>query len=403
MSTIEGSKRPRSFFDKLKEITKGESPNSQQEEVSIAGEVPRPEIKRERPKNIPHPISERVMPPPLPQMRPRKWSDKSVSIDSINLRSLPINWNALTNLGKSLNRLADNRVSREDIANLKPPTDVYFGIPMVASVIAHQRNKEIPIQLPSKEQIGKMKWYVNELYEYLNYFSERIAEKFRRYVEREGERTVLKAGLKVADVANLIGAIENPRQQMLHEVAMLYRNFQQPQISEGILWDDEVPIEDKIYNFLNALKHVKHDPQIFNAVAYRNYPILLQLLPKLNLPSDEFDAWSASIAGAELMEGLEMFLRRRGMPDIQPAPQPQEFDLFDLTSWPRAMAEAFSGEKLQRVKRDLPDILEQALTALPENGPQLANQIYAVAENVCVLHAQGTSDGELAHNIFVKN
>jgi hypothetical protein len=40
---------------------------------------------------------------------------------------------------------------------------------------------------------------------------------------------------------------------------------------------------------------------------------------------------------------------------------------------------------------------------LPESGPQLANAIYEMAENICVLNAQGVLPEEIARHAFVKN
>lgn len=411
MSGIEGPRKSQSLADRWRaEADKATAPRpSVPERISPGPELLVPKEKKEEPERLVQSEQGGALSGAMPQRASMNWSDKKVDISSINLRTLPVNWNAIADIGKSINQIAGNPVTRQDIVALKPPTDVYPGIPMVASVIAHRRNKEIPIRLPTKEDIGnkRVQWYVDILYKYINPFSQKIAERFRGYVEQEGERTVLKTGLKIADVADIAGSIENPRQQLLKETALLYRILQQPEIDEGFLYDGEVTVEDKILGFLDALKEAKYNPKLLDDTSYalnnRDFPLLLKLLPKLNLPSDTFDTWSASVAGAELMQGLEVFLRRQGMPDIEPAPLPQEIDLFDATSWPRAYAEWFKGEKLERVKNGLPVVFEHALDALPTNGPEFADQMYALAENVCALHAQGKSSGDIAHHMFVKD
>ena len=339
-----------------------------------------------------------------------KWSEKDVKIDSINLRGLPVNLQALTNLGKAINEIKDDHIERKDLADIRPPVSLYPALPMVASVIASKRNPEIPVVLPTNEEVKAMKPYLVTIEKFIGRFSENLARKFGSYVERRGAQLVVDTANQVVKFAEVARTIENPQQQFLKEATLLYQNLQKPETEEGF-WGEtnQVKVEQKIYNLLRSLNEARfnnswpsYTPRWLNS---RDFPLLLKLLPRLNLPpqwTSEGNISNASIAGAELMSGLETFLKQQGIKGIGPAPQPREFNLLDPDSWGRGLAEVFAVEKLERVKNGLPNVLTQTYQALPQNGPQMADKIYNIAENVCILKAQGHSPNEIAQNMFSK-
>lgn len=339
-----------------------------------------------------------------------KWSEKEVKIDSINLRELPVNWQALINLGKAINEIKDDDIEREDLTDIKPPASIYPALPMVASVIANKRNPEIPVVLPTQEEVKAMKPYLATVEKFIGRFSENMARKFGGYIERKGAQIVVDIANQVTKFPDVARTIENPQQQFLKETTLLYQNLRRSETEEGF-WGEtnEVKVEQKISRLLRALNEFRfnnsrpdYTPRWLNS---RDFPLLLKLLPRLNIPSQwtsEDNISKASIAGAELMSGLETFLKQQGIKGIGPAPSPREFNLLDPDSWGRGFAELFAAEKLERVKKGLPNALTQAYQALPQNGPQMADKIYDIAENVCILKVQGHSPDEIAGNIFVK-
>ena len=86
-----------------------------------------------------------------------KWHDREIDLGSINLREIPLNWQALTDLGKAINRLKDDPFAVRDFAALKPEPSHYIGIPMVASVIANKNNPEVPVILPTEQEVKALK------------------------------------------------------------------------------------------------------------------------------------------------------------------------------------------------------------------------------------------------------
>lgn len=368
-------------------------------------------------------------PAPSPVAKIPAWQSKNVEINSINLRALPVDWNELMTVGRIINKLQGSRVAPQDLSNLKPHPDLYFGLPMIASVVANRKNPEIPIQLPTEENIRRAKSeLLRSAYTWaavIGHFSPGLAERLRGYIgkrvtegRREGETLVVDAGEKIADIADEFASIKNPRAQFLNELTHVYKNLQkhETRMEEGFFGSEEVVfhIEGKIFSFLGNLKRIKSNPHIADPervpselrwLNNSDLPMLLKLFPKLGIPPDSMNTEKReqlAIAGAELMEGLEMFLKQQGVADVGRAPAPREFDIFDANSWMRGLAELFAPEKLEQVKNTLPEILFHTMNSLPTSGSNFAEQIYEKAENICVLDAQGHSPEELAQNIFSK-
>lgn len=355
-------------------------------------------VEAQRVKEIKDSLVEETTPKPT-------WADKEVALSSINLRELPINWQALSNLGKAINEIKDDRFERKDLIDIKPPAETYSALSMVASVVANKRNPKIPIILPTQVEIKTMKPWLTKVERFIGRFSENWARKFDGYIEKKGAQVVSDVGTRIINLTEVFRDVENPREQFLREVTLMYQNLQRKETEEGF-WgeENEVIVEDKIYNLLHALIEFKinhewpdNTPRWLNN---HDFPLMLRLLPKLNMPPDSLDEGKASIAGAEMMKGFEVFLRQQGVKKIGSAPAPREVDLFNPSSWMRGLAETFAHEKLERVKNGLPNMLTQAYHVLPSDGPELAEKIYDVAENICVLKAQGRTAEEIASHIF---
>lgn len=350
------------------------------------------------------------------------WAQKKVTPAEINLRSLPVDFAAITELGHAINSIKTDEISTQDLAEIKVPTDVYPALPMVASVISHQRNPEIPVILPNGAEIKAMKPWLKHVSHFLSRFSPGIAQRFDRFAEKQGQNAVLQTGQKIDRLAKTIENIPNPKQQFLKEVCTLYIKLAQPTYEESF-WSEknEVKIEDKISTLVRVLQELKqyHEwPEdtpkwIGNWLNSRDFPLTLKLLPQLGVPPVATNSDIFGIAGAEMMKGIDVFLRQhgrstldilrqQGLHDLPPVPRAAEFDIFDPGSWGRGLGETFAADKIVRVEQHLPEVLNKALAAMPSDGPALANQIYLTAENVAILNKQGMSANELAQNIFTK-
>lgn len=333
-----------------------------------------------------------------------KWADREVSLSSINLRELPIGWQSLTNLSRAINEMKDYPFERKDLADIKPSLDVYPALPMIASVIANKRNPAIPVVLPTQAEIKAMKPWLNTVEKFIGRFSQNWARKFGGYVEKRGQQVVVDVGSRVSNIAEQVRTIENPRQQFITEITNLYNHLARPEYKMvGDFFGEhreEVKIEDKIHNLLLGLRYVR-DGGKHQLYTRDQFPLLNTVLPIIKFPPDTLDDDQASIAGAELMEGIHVFLRQQGVSQLMPVPRAQGVNLFDPGSWMRGIAETFFGEKLEKVKRGLPNVLTQAHGVLPPSGPQLSDKIYDVAENISILKAQGRTADEIAHHVFV--
>src|SRR5258708_10563908 len=69
------------------------------------------------------------------------------------LRELGIDPSAVAGLGRAVNELKDDKYTQKDLADITPPESTYFAIPMVASVIAHRIDSEVPVTMPTQAQL----------------------------------------------------------------------------------------------------------------------------------------------------------------------------------------------------------------------------------------------------------
>lgn len=322
-------------------------------------------------------------------------------LNSVGLKAqLPIDWPAVTLLGHELNHLRNQPFGRQDLADIRPPPDAKAVVVMVASVVVRTWAPHVSCLLPTREEIETLRPWVGSLERLLGRVSPKWAAKFGEYVESRGEEAIVGAGNLVTETAELCVRFEAPRRQFLAELEALYRTVQQPVAKEGLLGDYEMPIEEKVQELFLGLWDRRD--RLFCNVNEENFPLLFTLMRKFQFPGPGFSASHAGVAGAELMEGIEIFLRHQGAADVPPAPPPQGFDLLDPGTWTRGLAEAFFGEKLENVRSRLPTLLWLVLRILPESGPRVADAIYDIADRVYELSARGVSAEEIAERVFQK-
>ncbi len=153
------------------------------------------------------------------------WARKEVDPSSVDIGQHLISRHALRCLGKAINEIKQDPYGSSDLEDIKPPKAAYPVLPMIASVIANRKDPAIPVSLPSREDVEKMKPWLGALEKFIGRFSESWARRFGRYVEKRGQRVVLDTGLQIATVAEKIGTIGNPRNQFLTEVSSLYQGL----------------------------------------------------------------------------------------------------------------------------------------------------------------------------------
>ena len=335
-------------------------------------------------------------------------SQKEVSPESIDIHTLPLNWKALAELGRKLKGfryVISGQIDGFDFTALAPPPEAQAFIPIIASIVANRRNPEIPAKQPTEEQIRAAQPWLKTVQWFLGRFSEQLARRFGNYIDRKGTQVVNDLAERVIGFAEFAGTIENPKQQFLDECERLYQRLAAQKTRSGF-WgeEEEVPIEEKVAQFIRTLQRAKQNPRALDNDSFwlnrRTFPLLIALLEKLNLPIDSVNPSNAGIVGAELMEGIYAFLRGTGIQNLPPPLKAREVDIFDPSTWGRGLAEWLYPHIIEHVKRDLPGILSLAHEATPESGPALRDKIYEIAENICTLHKRGVSPEEIAKRMF---
>ncbi|MEK9177030.1 MAG: hypothetical protein AAB923_01920 [Patescibacteria group bacterium] len=335
------------------------------------------------------------------------WAQKTVSPESVNIRTLPLNWEKLAELGRKLREfqyVVSGQIGGFDFTALKPPPEAQGFIPVIASIVANRRNPGIPAERPTREQMQAARPWLKAVESFIGRFSERLARRFGKYVERRGEEIVTDIAERIIGFAEFSGTIENPKRQFLSECERVYRHLAERKTRDGFWGEEKVPIEDKIAHFIRELQWAKRNPQALEDSSYwlnrQSVPLLLGLIEKLGVTIDSIDPDKAGIVGSEFMAGLHAFLTHSGVSNLPPPPAAREVSIFDPGSWGRGVAEWFAPGTLAHVKRELPDILSLAYEAMPESGLALRDKVYEIAENICVLHKQGMSPEEITRHMF---
>lgn len=321
---------------------------------------------------------------------------------SINIKNaLPINWEGVKNVARSINGAKDTRVERGDILQLREKLPAYAApaIPMVASVIASKRNPNIPVSLPTDQQVKAMRPWLADVSGLIARFSQNWAVRFDRFIEKSATQIVLDTGNKIYEATQAIEQITDPKTQFVREIAYLYREI----IEKPSRYEDEESIEEKVAAIFNCFRAIKHGEMRSGryGIKTENIPLLTRLIPVIQFPPESIAPNMAGLVGAEIMAGIHEFLRNKGIV-LEDAPQPTPVNILDPSTWVRGLAESFASEKLERVKQALPQILTYAADALPDSGPDFAKKVFELAENVVGLKQQGIDDKVIAENMFGK-
>lgn len=333
------------------------------------------------------------------------WAQKEVPLASLRLRSLPINWYGIRRVSEAVNELKNEPIPISDVLEVVRPTrSLDFTIPMVASVIAHRRNSEIPIIYPTAEQVKQLRPLADAASRLIRRFSANWQARFDRFLEGKGEMKVEEATAVVMSYVDKIGEIDvpNPQEVFVEEVEDLYRDVARKEIEDGGflgMEKVEIPAERKITEVIEGVYYVRGGGfgTRFNT---ERFPLLSKLVTLI--PSFTVDPGNAGIAGTEVMNGIRQFLVAEGVSALHNVPKPREFNIFDMGTWARVGAEWFFSERLERIKRALPDILKLSKEAIPNNPKAIVEEVYQIAENVVILHTQGKSDREIVDALFTK-
>lgn len=340
------------------------------------------------------------------------------SLESIDIRTIPLNWPAIARLGRSVNELKDQPIRVQEFGPLRTLTEpLYPAISMVASVIANRRNPGIQIMYPTDEQVKAMRPSLGLVSTFIGRFSTKWQDRFDRFLERQGANKVMGVAGKAFRIVDVLEAThyDQPRINFVNGIEVLYTDLSQSETQPGGLfgWDEvERPVEEKIKQLINEVRAARFGHgrgRFFNS---NRHPFLAKLLMTvnsigINFPKEPEEVLigpdsdeKTAIAGAEVMEGIETFLRRDDRINIPPAPKPREFDLFNPDTYNRTLAEWLNMDKLERVKAKLPQVLNYVVECIPESPSAVATRIYEIAEDIVSLKKQGKTDREIAEALI---
>lgn len=308
-------------------------------------------------------------------------------------------------IGKSVNEMTGNPLSMPDLTELKPPDELYSFLPMVASVTAHAKNDSIEAKYPTDEDIKALKPWLKKVEGFIGIFSPSIAGKFRNYLEKRGKNAVTEITDKTVQILDIVESIENPKQEFLKEIYWAYHFLAKPYQDSDLEYAQDDKIESRISQFVSTLKSAKSHSYYSERSFWlhpKDFPIILKLFPSLGIPPDSVSTSDAGVAGAELMEGIEKFLRQKGISNIPPAPAAQKFDLFNIDTWMRGVAEVFASERLERARRHLPDVLSNVYDTLPDDGPQFSRNAFKLMENIASESEKGEDAKDIARKLWSK-
>lgn len=325
------------------------------------------------------------------------WADKKIDPKSINIHTLPINFKALDELITMLEKLTGKTLIKEESTNTTLSPNIKLALPTIASFIANKHNPDIPVLLPTQEEIKTVKPWISNLEKFLRKLSPKWGDKFKVYIEKKSQQAVTKANTYADNLIEQITTIKYPQKQFITELTNLYNHLAETKYETipGFFEDHQeiVGIEQKIHNLLIDLEAISHGEN-HEFYTRSQYPLLITILSVVKFPSTTNQT---NVAGIEIIEGIYTFLKQQKIPN--PIYTPQESSQGDKTLL-RELAETFSEEKLEKVKKYLPKILTLIHQTLPISGQELTDKIYDIAEGICILNAQGKPLEEIVNHLF---
>lgn len=353
------------------------------------------------PDPLRQPVHPKLNNAPLPQ--------REVSLEDVNFRKIPLDWDAIKRVSILVNGFKTTPIDPFDIQSLRPSAELYPAIPMVASAIVNHYNPQFPIILPTEEEIMAMKPWLKKISMVIGKFSQRGQTRFGKVIEGWGEREVRNAAGQILRKVDVLGEIENPRDRFVPELAEIYGQvtISRTETLPGIFWDsvEEVSVEDRVRELLTEIMAARRgDSRWINR---ENFPLVSRVLRVSGFPPDDLNISEAGIVGSELLQGIQNYLRSEGR-HVSDAPAPiKAVEFWDPETWGvdnvlRWVGEYFEPERIEAVKKGLPEILKEVKNSLPKSGFKVLEAVRTLAENVLILSKQGVSNAEIAAAIFAK-
>ena len=290
-----------------------------------------------------------------------------------------VNKEALDKIKTSIGRL-QGRQRLPDLP-LILPSAADFAIPAIASRVASQRYSGVE---PIKLSAGDIKNHfigVTITSLLLGLISKRLKGRFEGYVERKATERIETETKRVVRFIEGLKHIENPKEQFLKELSDCYFDLTDPELketNEGEKWRSILTVFN---NF--ALRRSSDE-------AKEKMPLSTVLLSTAGRPI-YLDSSKLALASPEILGAIATFLRSHGqeVPQANPKPPPLMWGIGQL----------FAGEKLQLLRRELPNMLESFYELLPVNGPAASDILYQYAKKIVDARARGVNERKITHSM----
>lgn len=319
----------------------------------------------------------------------------------VSIKDIPINWSYLQTNAHVIGRLIGKPDLLQVISRPEVPAGWSSFIPMLASTIAHARDRRIPLRKPTFEEAARIKPAVGIARKLLG--ESELGERFESYTVSKAEARIDNAGERIVHLAEAASRIENPRRRFHEEMDKLYKYatgehvLPRDQALGPNTPDADIRLEYLLGHLVNSqnIESIPHD--------IREQFGLTSLVRDLGLvPEYSYPGTAIRIAAPEILSGIYNFLHSNGPEGYYPPNGNTTHPMFsgEWAYFKRQLAERFKHKDLSRAERKTSDVLMHIYNILPENGPQFASSIHGIAEGICRSKEDGVDDDTIARNLL---
>ena len=349
---------------------------------------------------IGHPPLRRLpLPNPVSLVRELDRSER------LSIKDIPLNWTYLQNNAHDIGRLFGRIIGIADLAQLVSHHEMPAGwpafIPMIASNVAHTRDRSISFRRPTFKDAVRFKPATGLARKLLG--ESEMGERFESIEVAKAEARINETSGVILRIAETASGIENPRRLFHEEMDKLYRYA----TSRYVLLNDQAlgpNTKDADIRLEYLLRHLLGSSDTERMPdGLREQFKLTPLVRDLNvLPKSTQSSTSLRVAAPEILSGIYNFLYSNGSEGYFPpnGNTPPAMFSGEWAYFRRQFTDKFKHKKLGGIERNTTDMLSHIYNILPENGPQFADSIYRIAEGICKSKRDGYDDDSIARNLL---
>jgi len=325
--------------------------------------------------------------------------------ERLSIKDIPLNWTYLQNNAHDIGRFFGRILGKPDLAHLvsnhEVPAEWSAFIPMVASNVAHTRDRSISFRRPTFKDAVRFKPAAGIARKLLG--ESEMGERFESIEVAKAEARINETSGVILRIAETASGIENPRRLFHEEMDKLYRYA----TSRYVLLNDQAlgpNTKDADIRLEYLLRHLLGSSDTERMPdGLREQFKLTPLVRDLNvLPKSTQSSTSLRVAAPEILSGIYNFLYSNGSEGYFPPNINEPLAKFsgEWAYFRRQLTEKFKHKKLASMERKTTDMLQHIFNILPESGPQFADSIYRIAEGICKSKRDGYDDDSIARNLL---